>query len=769
MRILLIVHGYPPAGVGGTEVYAHDLATALATDPAASVFVLTREADPNRPDGDVRREIEGRVTVDRVNNTFRSCTSFEDTYRNSTVLRAAASVVSKCRPDIAHVHHLTCLSTDLVEFLSGQGVPVVLTLHDYWMLCHRGQLFDLDERRCGGPIDGECCRCVPASAGLGGGAYRSAQLLRTLPGASAAIHAASRMVDRLSRAGDIDVTKVRFRHMRDVLSRADVVLAPSQTIAGRFAACGMAHRDVRRWDLGIQFTPVQRAVRDSIFPLRVGFVGSFIPTKAPHLLIEAARMLPAGSVTVDLAGEIASYHGDDSYRTKLAPLLSDPVVSRHGSVPHDRMPEHLSRLDVLVLPSVWLENSPLVIKEAFAAGLPVVTSDLGGMRERVRSEVDGLLFEPGNAHALAAQLRRLRSEPGLFERLRSSITAPAAIEQDAAELRRLYSGLISSPKKRGAAVASPSSHASRVDARAVTAVVLNYRTPDQTWLAVRSLQTSLPPPGSILVIDNGSSDGSADGLRRAFSGPSEASSVTVIGLPENLGFPAGCNVGIESALKAGAEWVFLVNSDVVLAPGTLSELLAEARVRPSAGIFGPLVLSREEPDAIASAGITYSAGSGRMLSPLTGRPASHAPTASFDVTAVSGCAMLIRRAVLEKVGLFDAAYFFFFEDVDLCLRARAAGFETRCVPGARVYHEGGRTIGARSARRVYFATRNHLRLASRLQPRRLMRTITAGSIVGLNTAYVLTSPDAPLLSGLGAVVRGTWHHLLGRYGPDTAA
>ena len=70
MRILLIVHGYPPAAVGGTEVYTHDLATALAADPAASVFVLTREADPNRPDGDVRRETEGRVTVDRVNNTF---------------------------------------------------------------------------------------------------------------------------------------------------------------------------------------------------------------------------------------------------------------------------------------------------------------------------------------------------------------------------------------------------------------------------------------------------------------------------------------------------------------------------------------------------------------------------------------------------------------------------------------------------------------------------------------------------------------------------
>src|SRR5262249_16874835 len=123
----------------------------------------------------------------------------------------------------------------------------------------------------------------------------------------------------------------------------------------------------------------------------------------------------------------------------------------------------------------------------------------------------------------------------------------------------------------------------------------------------------------------------------------------------------------------------------------------------------------------------------------------------------------------EKVGRLDDAYFFFFEDVDFCLRARAAGFEVRCAPGARVYHEGGRSIGPRSARRIYFATRNHLRLGMVLQPNVLLRTMTAGSIVALNSAYVLTSPDAPLVSGLGAVVRGAWHHLLGRYGPDPVA
>ena len=129
----------------------------------------------------------------------------------------------------------------------------------------------------------------------------------------------------------------------------------------------------------------------------------------------------------------------------------------------------------------------------------------------------------------------------------------------------------------------------------------------------------------------------------------------------------------------------------------------------------------------------------------------------------------MRREVLERTGPFDASYFYSFEDVDFCLRAQAAGFSTLSVPAARAYHEGGQSIGRRSARRIYFATRNHLKLAARLEARPIRRTLTAGAIVALNAAYVVTSADAPLLSGLAAVVRGTWHHLLGRYGSDAAA
>jgi len=138
-----------------------------------------------------------------------------------------------------------------------------------------------------------------------------------------------------------------------------------------------------------------------------------------------------------------------------------------------------------------------------------------------------------------------------------------------------------------------------------------------------------------------------------------------------------------------------------------------------------------------------------------------------DVDGVSGCAMLVRREVFDAAGLFDEEYFFSFEDLELCLRAASLGFRTVCVDDARAYHEGGRTIGRRSPRRVYFATRNHLKLAAGVDPANaIVRTARASGIVGLNAAYVLTSADAPLVGGLAAVARGAWHHVIGRYGID---
>ncbi|HEX5635097.1 MAG TPA: glycosyltransferase, partial [Gemmatimonadales bacterium] len=137
MRVLQIVHGYPPSGAGGTELYAEAIAQTLACGFGDDVAVLAREQAPDAPEFRVRDERRGPVRVHWINNTFRTAQHPEDTYVNPRITAIAARLVDEVRPDVAHVHHLTCLSTTIVDALAERGIPVVLTLHDYWLICHR--------------------------------------------------------------------------------------------------------------------------------------------------------------------------------------------------------------------------------------------------------------------------------------------------------------------------------------------------------------------------------------------------------------------------------------------------------------------------------------------------------------------------------------------------------------------------------------------------------------------------------------------------------
>ena len=130
--------------------------------------------------------------------------------------------------------------------------------------------------------------------------------------------------------------------------------------------------------------------------------------------------------------------------------------------------------------------------------------------------------------------------------------------------------------------------------------------------------------------------------------------------------------------------------------------------------------------------------------------------------------MLVNRAVFDAIGLFDPDYFFSFEDIDFCLRAHAAGFATVMSGSAVAYHEGSRSIGSRSPRRLYFAARGHLRLARRLNPAAgpLAAWPRAASIVALNLAHAIVSPGGTPVARVAAVVRGTRDYVAGRFGAD---
>jgi glycosyltransferase involved in cell wall biosynthesis len=225
-------------------------------------------------------------------------------------------------------------------------------------------------------------------------------------------------------------TELLFReaHMRDLFDSVDCFIAPSKFLKARLIEYGLDSDRVLYSDYG---TPVEDFVSDGEpstgGPLRIGFLGSMQQVKGVHVLMEALQLLEPGSFTAD-------FYGNISIKPEYVRDLRGPageVVRVMGEAPAKDIPSILRGFDVLAVPSIWWENSPLVIHEAFAAGVPVVCSDIGGMAELVNDGVSGLLFEAGSPEALAASLATLIEHPDRLRQLRAGIPSIKTMQDDA--------------------------------------------------------------------------------------------------------------------------------------------------------------------------------------------------------------------------------------------------------------------------------------------------------------------------------------------------
>ena len=742
MRVLQIVHGFPPSGTGGAELYAERIARGLVA-AGHDVEVFAREATVSAEEYAVRDEARDGFRIRWVNNTFREARSFVDTYENARITAVFDAFVRARRPDVAHVHHLTCLSTTVVDALAAHGVPVVLHLHDYWLLCHRGQLLDTALRRCDGPGRDGCAGCTGSEGAAPAVAYGAAAWLRGVrkraprlwPEAAdrrARQWLAARGTERNARQR----SRRRLDHMLARFALVDVAIAPSAHVRERFIAAGFPFERMVVSEYGVD-RPRQPHCHTK-GPLRIGFLGSLMVSKAPHLIAEAMEWLGGSGIEATYYGAPAPYHGDYAYSDTIVSRLTRPGARVCGPLPHREVGARIAEFDVLVFPSIWDETSGIGAREALAAGVPVVASRLGGIPEFVHDEVNGLLFAPGDARDLARQLGRLRDERGLLARLRAGIAPVRSFADDLLATMSRYEELRTKPAS--------------TPPRQVTAVVLNYQTPGETANAVKWLRMSDPPLHQIVVVDNG------DGVAMAEALGAAAAAVRLIATGANLGFAGGSNAGIRIALEDGADAVLLVNSDVSVSPFTASTL--SRAVGGVVGIAGPVVRNRAHPDRFLTAGLDFSHLTGRMRA-RTVLPDACDPAPS----AVSGCAMLIERRVFERIGLLSEPYFFGFEEIEFCERARTAGFGVMVVPDSVAYHAGGATMGA-SADRLYYGARNHLRLSRDVAAQSpLHAALRQLAIVGYSLAHAVRASGASLPVRLWAVGHGVADYLRGRGGP----
>ena len=210
----------------------------------------------------------------------------------------------------------------------------------------------------------------------------------------------------------------------------------------------------------------------------------------------------------------------------------------------------------------------------------------------------------------------------------------------------------------------------------VYVITLNWNRLDDTLKCLESLEQLKYPNYRLLVVDNGSTDQSPEKIRDIFP------SVEQILNRENLGFAAGFNQGLQFALKQNAEYILILNNDTFVQPDML-ELLIQSMEAEDVGVVSPLIFYANAPDKIWSAG----AGRNRWTLELKENHGRHQKFSEItEREFLSGCGMLIKATILERVGLFDERFFMYYEDLDFALRIRQAGFRMLLVPKAQMWH-----------------------------------------------------------------------------------
>jgi GT2 family glycosyltransferase len=236
-------------------------------------------------------------------------------------------------------------------------------------------------------------------------------------------------------------------------------------------------------------------------------------------------------------------------------------------------------------------------------------------------------------------------------------------------------------------------------------IILNWNNYQMTAECIRSLLVMDAANYGILVVDNGSSDGSAEMLSKEFP------QIIVLPQKSNLGFAAGCNVGVRCAVAKGAEYVLLLNNDTFVARDFLSEMLTAIETDPRIGAVCPKIYFAAQPDKLWYAGADFSLWTGTVRH----RGWKEIDHGQFDgnhkITRATGCAMLVRCSALRDVGLLDEQFWAYAEDLDWSLRFLKRGYRLTYAPNGRLWHYDGVTSGklmgsGSQAIRQFFGTRN---------------------------------------------------------------
>jgi glycosyltransferase involved in cell wall biosynthesis len=443
-KVLFICHNHPSVRPGGAEAYALELHRYLADSGEAEPTFLVKGGPPMSTAGSAHLGTYIAPVDDATNEYFCFTDDWNYDWTFGTIrddkrlytkhMRAFFKAID---PDVVHLHHTMFFGYDVLRELRNSlpKVAIVYTLHEFMPICHRqGQMLKVvGDQPCLDPSPRHCTECFP------------------------------------------ELTQQTFfmrkQFIQSQLSVVDRFIAPSAFLGQRYIDWGIPEEKIVVEEYG-RMPPGGAATATGSGPFRdrFGFFGQLTPYKGLQVMLDAVAEFQgaelgadplltalerAAGVPPEAAGSgqprpTVRIHGANLdlqpgvFQNRINELLerTGDRVKFVGRYRHEDLASWMSQVDWVIVPSIWWENSPLVIQEAFHFGRPVICSDIGGMAEKVRDGIDGLHFRANDPTSLAAVMIRAAEEPGLWERLRGGIRPVYPMERHAERLLSLYGELL---------------------------------------------------------------------------------------------------------------------------------------------------------------------------------------------------------------------------------------------------------------------------------------------------------------------------------------
>jgi glycosyltransferase involved in cell wall biosynthesis len=444
-RIILTTHLFLPEFFGGTETLVRDIAVALK-ERGHIVVVVTGyplEREPGIADQFDEYDIDSlRVVRFKYRRTtpVGSRNPMRNDYANPFFEAGFQKLLEEFKPDIVHFHHFGRLSIKAIDACDARGIPTLFTATDFWSICPTQALLLPDGAICDGPIkDG--ANCLKHITGISQPAWIS-RIVNATP--IFALGAAMKTLenaetDMSGRLGTVQALAKRSSIIAQRFVSLRKIFVPTLHAQTALEKNGIRGDRFRILPFGIKdhgYTKRVRARHEG--DLVLGFIGQFLPHKGLHVLIQAVRLLPMTCpVQVKIYGKFPEM--ETAYSKDLNSLSQgDTRIKFCGIFDNAKIATVLDEIDVLIIPSLWHENMPLVSLSAQAAGCPVIASDIGGLSDIVAHDRNGLLFAPGSVPELRDKILQLLTDNELLNRLSYEARTPLSINQYVDELENEY-------------------------------------------------------------------------------------------------------------------------------------------------------------------------------------------------------------------------------------------------------------------------------------------------------------------------------------------